>query len=98
MAYFLILANDRAGALDERIARRQEHIDYWTGKPGVLKVAGAMLDGDRPCGSSFLLETDDEAAGLSLLADDPFTKHGIFSGKTQVIAVRPAIGEWLPKA
>jgi uncharacterized protein YciI len=98
MAYFLVLADDRADALDERIAHRQEHIDYWTGKPGVVKVAGAMLDGDRPCGSSFLLEADDEAEARGLVAQDPFTKHGIFAGTTQVFAMRPAIGEWLPKA
>lgn len=98
MAYFLILADDRADGLDDRLAHRQEHIDYWNGKPGAVKVAGAMLDGDRPRGSAFLIEADSEADARALLADDPFMLHGIFAGTTQVIAIRPAIGAWLPKA
>lgn len=97
MPHYLILASDRDGALDERIANRQDHIDYWAGKPGVVKVAGAMLDGDRPSGSAFLLEAADEAAARTLLAGDPFAALGIFAGDAKVVAVRPAIGEWLPK-
>ena len=98
MAYFLILAKDRLDALADRIAHRQEHIDYWTGNPGVVKVAGAMLDGEAPCGSALLIEADSESAARALLARDPFSIHGIFSADVQVTTVRPAIGDWLPAA
>ena len=98
MPHFLIIAPDRTGALEERLAHRQEHLDYWTSKPGTVKVAGAMLDGDQACGSSFLVEAKDEADARTLLTSDPFMRHGIFTGELQIIAIRPAIGEWLPSA
>ena len=98
MPHFLILSPDRPDSLDQRLAHRQEHIDYWSDKPGVVKVAGAMLEGDRPNGSAFLLEADDEAAARALVADDPFTRHGIFAGDIRIVAMRPAIGEWVPAA
>lgn len=94
--YFIILASDRPGMLDRRIAIRQRHLDYWTGIPGAVKVAGAMLDADgNPKGSSFLIEAADEDAARALLAGDPFTTEGIF-GEVRLETVRPAIGEWKP--
>lgn len=96
MPHFLILAPDRADSLDLRLAQRQAHLDYWGGLPGVVKVAGAMLDGDRPTGSSFLIETTNLTAAEALLANDPFTLAGVFDGTHRIVAVRPAIGDWLP--
>jgi uncharacterized protein YciI len=97
MPFFLILSPDRTDVLDDRIALRQDHIDYWTSKPGVVKVAGAMLDGDQPTGSAFLIEAADLGAAQALLYDDPFMKQAIFSGESQIVAMRPTIGDWLPK-
>ena len=94
--FFLILAADRPGMLPSRLEHRQRHIDYWTALPGVVKIAGAMLDGDSPKGSTFLLEAEDEAAARALLAADPFTTEGIFGDDVRIEAVRPAIGEWKP--
>lgn len=98
MPHFLILAPDRADALDLRIANRQDHLDYWAGRPGVVKVAGAILDGDRPSGSSFLIEAANAAEVEALIAGDPFTRVSVFTGRHQIVAIRPAIGEWLPRA
>lgn len=94
--YFLILAADKPGALDLRLHHRQRHIDYWSGLPGTVKVAGAMLDGDTPKGSSFLIEAEDEATARALLAADPFTTEGVFGDDIRIEAVRPAIGDWKP--
>lgn len=96
LPHYLILANDRADAVADRLAHRQEHIDYWNGKPAVVKVGGAMLDEDRATGSALLVEAKDEAEARALVAGDPFTRHGVFAGTPTVIAVRPAIGEWVP--
>lgn len=96
MAYFLVLAKDRAEAHEARLAHRQDHLDYWNGQMAQVKVAGAMLDGDRPMGSAFLIEAADEAEAQALLTADPFTTAGIFSANVQIIAMRPAIGDWLP--
>jgi len=98
MPYFLILAQDCAGKLADRVAHRQEHIDYWTALPGVVKIAGAMLDDEQAIGSALLVETDDDAEAQILIDRDPFTVHGIFAATPRLIAVRPAIGEWFPKA
>ncbi|KPF81130.1 hypothetical protein IP78_05665 [Brevundimonas sp. AAP58] len=96
MPHFLILAEDRAEAGDDRLAHRQEHIEYWNSKPGVVKVAGAILDGDRARGSALLVEAQDEARARQMLAEDPFARHGVFQAEVTVMAVRPAIGDWLP--
>lgn len=97
MPHFLILSPDRPGAIDDRLANRQAHLDYWTSMPGVVKVAGAMLQAGKPLGSTFLLEAENEQSARALVAADPFTTQGIFSGDLQIVEVRPAIGEWLPQ-
>lgn len=96
--YFLVLAKDKPGALEHRLEHRQRHVDYWVGQGAILKVAGAMLDGDgadaRPIGSSFLLDAENEDAVRTLIAADPFSTEGIFSDDIRIQPVRPAIGEW----
>lgn len=96
--FFIILAADKPGALPLRLQHRQRHLDYWLEKGAAVKVAGAMLDGDKPAsdpqGSSFLLEAEDESAVRALLAGDPFTTEGVFTGDFVIQPVRPAIGEW----
>lgn len=99
MPYFLILAPDHPDARDLRLAYRQQHLDYWQGKVGIVKIAGAMLYGDHPVGSSLLIEASDVAAAETLIADDPFTHSGVFDrGHHRIIMVRPAIGDWVPTA
>jgi hypothetical protein len=98
LPHFLILATDRADADADRLTHRQEHIDYWNGKPGVVKVGGAMLDGARVSGSALLVEAADEDAARALLADDPFSRQGVFASAATIISVRPAIGDWLRTA
>ena len=94
--FFLVLATDRPGMLERRLEHRQRHLDFWTGKPGTIKIAGAMLDGDRVKGSAFMLEAEDEAAVRALLSDDPFSTEGIFGDDIRIEAFRPAIGDWKP--
>lgn len=94
--FFLVLAADRPGLLERRLEHRQHHLDYWNAKAGAVKIAGAMLDGDSPKGSAFILEAEDEAAVRKLLADDPFTTEGIFGDDVRIEAYRPAIGDWKP--
>ena len=94
--FFLILARDRSESLDRRLAIRQQHLDYWQARGDAVKVAGAMLDGDTPIGSSFLIEADDEDQARTLVAGDPFTTEGVFGDDVQIQAIRPAIGAWKP--
>lgn len=96
--FFLILAPDAPGKLDQRLALRQRHVDYWLEQGDAVKVAGAMLSDDGPdaqaVGSSFLLEAADEAAVRALITADPFMLEGVFAPDVQVQPVRPAIGVW----
>jgi uncharacterized protein YciI len=98
--FFIVLASDRPGALDQRLTHRQKHIDYWNGMPGVVKIGGAMLTGGQagatPKGSAFIIEAETEAAVRKLLADDPFSIENIFSDDIRVEVLRPGIGVWKP--
>ncbi|MCB5945550.1 YciI family protein [Acidocella sp. KAb 2-4] len=98
--FFVILASDRPGALELRLKHRQRHIDYWAEKPGVVKLAGAMLtDGTAaatPKGSAFIIEAESLDAARALLADDPFTIEGVFGDRMRIEPLRPSIGDWLP--
>lgn len=92
--FFVILAKDGADMLDRRIALRQQHIDYWAGLPKTVKAAGAILEGDTPVGSSFLIEAEDLDAARALLAADPFSTLGVFGDDITIETVRLAIGDW----
>lgn len=95
---FIILATDRPGSLEQRLAHRQRHLDYWNGLPGTVKLAGAMLEpaaaDGTPKGSAIIVEAPDLAAAQALLAQDPFTLEGIFADNARIEVVRPALGEW----
>jgi uncharacterized protein YciI len=98
--YFVILAADRPGLLEQRLAHRQEHLDYWNALPGVVKIAGAMLTNDgpdgAPKGSAFIIEAESLAAARALVAGDPFAVRGIFGDEIRVEVLRPGLGEWKP--
>lgn len=95
--YVLILAYDRAGALPLRLEIRQKHIDYWIGLGAVVKIGGAMLDGEgNPRGSSFIVETGTLEEARACLAADPFTREGVFGESVVMETLRPSIGVWKP--
>jgi uncharacterized protein YciI len=98
--FFMVLVPDKPGMLEQRLAHRSGHVDYWVGQGDALKVAGAMLESDAPdaapIGSSFLIEAEDEVAVHTLIAADPFTIEGIFGDDVTVQPVRPALGVWRP--
>ena len=97
--FFIVLANDREGALEARVQHRQKHLDYWKGLADVVKLGGAQLSSDQegapPKGSSFILEAKDLAEARALVAADPFVAEGIFSEDVRIEVLRPAIGIWL---
>lgn len=98
--FFIILANDRPGALAIRLAHRQRHIDYWVGQARLVKLAGAMLsDGEAeatPKGSAFIIEAENLTQVRALLAGDPFTTEGVFGDDIRIEVMRPSIGDWKP--
>lgn len=97
---FIALVTDRPGALAQRLEHRPKHLDYLASLGDAVKIAGAMLSDDTPesapKGSAFILEAESLEAARKLLADDPFTKLGIFSADIRIEPLRPGAGLWKP--
>ncbi|MGC4107644.1 MAG: YciI family protein [Thermomicrobiales bacterium] len=76
MARFLVLTT--FSSAEARIAHRAEHRVYLKQlvDAGSLLMAGPFAD-ER--GGVMILEAEDEAEVLRLLADDPFTINGVFA-------------------
>lgn len=87
---FLVIALDGAddGALDRRMAARDEHI------AGIMKLkeqghfiaGGAILDDDgKMIGSSVIVDFPDRESVEQRIAQDPYTKGGVW----QDVTIRP---------
>lgn len=97
--FFLVLAPDRPGAGEQRLAHRQQHIDYWQKLGDALKLAGPWLAEDKPdgdaLGSMLIFEADTLEAARRLAENDPFTIEGVFAAdKIRVEPLRPTLGAW----
>ena len=75
-----MIAKDKPGSGDKRVATRPVHLDHLKGLGEKLILAGALLGEDgNPEGSLLVLEADSlEAATASFMAD-PFISEGIFA-------------------
>ncbi len=89
---FAIIATDRPGGLDLRLATRPTHLAYLTMYADRVTHAGPLLDPDnRPCGSLLIIEAEDRAAAEGFAAADPYAKAGLFS-HTEVRPLRMTYG------
>ena len=76
---FAIIATDRPGGLDLRLATRPTHLAYLTMYAGRIIHGGPTLDLDgRPCGSLLIIEAEDRATAEGFAASDPYAKAGLF--------------------
>ena len=76
---FAIIATDRPGSLDLRLATRPTHLAYLTMYADRIVHGGPTLDVDgRPCGSLLIIEAEDRAAAEGFAASDPYAKAGLF--------------------
>lgn len=84
---FAIIAKDKEGAFDVRKANRPAHIDYLKSLGDTLKAAGPFVDPARDImtGTLMIVEADDQAAAVSLAANDPYAKAGLFAS----VDIRP---------
>lgn len=76
---FLVHTWDRAGALDVRLAHRNDHIAWLNAAGDAVKAAGPWLDeqGDM-AGSLLIVEAADRAELDAWLAKDPYARAGLF--------------------
>jgi uncharacterized protein YciI len=78
---FMIMTTDKPGAGPLREKLRAEHIAYLKSKLDLLLAGGALLDdaGQAASGGLLIVDTDDRAVAEQFIAEDPFTKGGLFS-------------------
>ena len=80
MPLFAMIARDKPGTGEQRLATRPVHMQHLDSMGDKLVFAGALMGADgNPEGSLLVLEADTlEAASARLLAD-PFVTEGIFA-------------------
>jgi len=77
---FCLIGTDKPNALDVRLANREAHLKYWKEK-NVVAAGGPFLaeDGATMNGSMLVIDVADRAAAEKLVAEDPYTKAGLFA-------------------
>jgi len=86
-----LIAHDKPGALEIRMANRPTHIDYLKSGSAVSQ-AGPLLDAEgEMTGSLIILDVPDMAAAQSWAENDPYAKAGLFS-KVELIEWKRVIG------
>lgn len=79
MPFYSIVAKDKAGALDQRMAVRPEHLKHLESLGARLIIAGPFQNEEgKATGSFMVIEADDLATAKSLFEQDPFIKQGVF--------------------
>ena len=88
---FAIQTYDKPNSSGLRAEVRAVHVEYLKKHQHMLIAAGGLLndDGSSGPGGILLVDTDDRAVAERFLADDPFTKAGLFE-KTTVTRWRKA--------
>jgi len=81
---YAIQTQDKAGSANVRAQTRAAHLEYLTQHKAKLLAAGALIEDDGTGGSGGILivDTDDRAEAERFLAEDPFTKAGLFEKVT----------------
>jgi uncharacterized protein len=81
---YAIQTRDKPGTAQLRADTRAAHIDYLTKHKDLLLAAGALIEDDGTGGNGGILivDTDDRAAAEKFIADDPFSRVGLFEKVT----------------
>jgi uncharacterized protein len=79
-----LMAHDKPDALAMRQANRAAHLDYIK-KPGVVEMAGALLDANgQMVGSLLILDVPDVATAQAWADNDPYARAGLFASVTLI--------------
>ena len=93
MPLFLVNARDKANSSDLRKATRQAHLD-WAGEfRDKMSLGGPVLsdDGETMIGSTFVIEFDTLDEAKAWVAEDPYTKAGLFE-RTEIVPFKWLLG------
>ncbi|KAB7742296.1 hypothetical protein F2P47_03270 [Parvibaculum sedimenti] len=77
---FCLIGTDKPNALDVRLANREAHVKYWN-ESGRIAAGGPFTsdDGATMTGSLLIIEAANRAEVEALVAEDPYTKAGLFA-------------------
>jgi uncharacterized protein len=82
---FLVYRKDKPGNLHVRLANYEAHLDYLKSYPGKILLGGPTLgagvgvDDQDMTGSFLIVEAENWEQVDAFVANDPFTKSGLFS-------------------
>jgi uncharacterized protein YciI len=81
---YLIDATDKPDSAELRKTTRPVHMAFLEKSLPKLLAAGAKLrdDGETAWGSVYIVDTDDRKAAEAFIAEDPFSKAGLFGTVT----------------
>jgi len=81
---YAILTQDKPGTAQLRADTRATHLEYLTAHKDLLLAAGALIedDGTGGKGGILIVDTDDRQEAERFIANDPFTKAGLFEKVT----------------
>lgn len=83
---YAVITKDKPDSLDLRNEVRGVHLAFLEANKDRLLAAGAMIDDDGSGGHGgvIIVDTDDRQEAEAFIADDPFTKAGLFESVTVV--------------
>lgn len=76
-----LIARDKPGALETRLANRDAHVAYLKSTDAVF-MAGPLIEGGEMAGSLIVLDLPDMAAAEAWAANDPYALAGLFATVT----------------
>ena len=81
---YVIQTVDKPNSSQVRSATRAAHLEYLTARKDKLLAAGALIDDDGSGGHGgvLIIDTDDRAEAERFIAEDPFSKAGLFQKVT----------------
>ncbi|MDH5579406.1 MAG: YciI family protein [Betaproteobacteria bacterium] len=81
---YAIMTTDKPDGAELRAKVRDTHIQYLTANMGKLLAAGALTadDGTGGHGGVLIVDTEDRKEAEAFIANDPFTKAGLFEKVT----------------
>jgi hypothetical protein len=93
---FAVMCRDAAGADLAREKHLNEHKDYLKSQAHVLVLGGALTDQEnRPCGSLYIVNVENDATARKFSDDDPFVRNGVFS---EVVISSMRKSHWHPES
>jgi uncharacterized protein YciI len=74
----VLIARDKAGALQTRLENREAHVAYLRANDIVSQAGPLLNDAGEMCGSLIVLDVPDMATAQNFVDGDPYGQAGLF--------------------